>query len=757
MSTVIQIDGYTILEEIGKGGMGRVYRAVQNSISRTVAIKTLEKSLLMDDDAASRMVREARISGRLLHENIVKIHDAGESHGTYFISMELLSQGDLTAQVNQGLAPSAAVKHAIDLADALDFAHKQGFVHRDIKPENILLRDDGAAVITDFGIARPIDSKTNLTVTGAIIGTPQFMSPEQTKGLPLDGRSDLYSLASVLFYMLTGKTLFEGDSILALTYQQVHQPIPKLLPPYHKLQWFFDKALAKQPEDRFQSGAEMKLALQKLSEVIKKIPPESVRFRRIDPNKEAKHRSWRRWFGGGAGAVMVVLLSVGSMLWYQSRYPTSEYSTTEQATSELSASELSTSEPSTPEPSTSELSTSDAVVSQPATFQSTTSQPESAESFSTNPNTSESVSGGSDSVSGTANINVETPAITDDNAQIETQMSELQIRVQTLLSESEAIMQKSNLLPSEVQQVVSNIKGVKTISPDDQTAALLLNDLKLRLTGEFERLITANQFETASKQLALLGFVNSATESDALQQQLRKERDRYQQAQKQQQLSSTIDRLIASAEAHFERDNLAGLAAGRKDVEALLKLNSDHPEGLRLRSFYGDKVVEKYEQAMREDRLDDAGLWVEQLTRSLGYQELASSLRENLNHRIEQQQEQRRKAQALAKQKSQLNREIDQLLNRAMLTPERIIQAEQKLNELLLIDPTALNQQTIDVKLAAAYQQLADNYLQQKEYDMALSLVDTAILKLPEDQQLRTLKQQIQKSQQRRRRNISSF
>ena len=220
---------YQIEKELGKGAMGVVYQGRDPKIGRVVAIKTLALSAEFDgldlQDARERFFREAETAGRLQHPNIVTIFDAGEEHDLAFIAMEFLSGQDLVAHARPGqLLPIATVLQiGIQVARALDYAHRHQVVHRDIKPGNIMFDAATAAVkVTDFGIARITD--TSRTKTGTIMGTPSFMSPEQLAGRPLDGRSDLYSLGVTLYQLLTGTLPFRGDSLSALMFDIANNP-----------------------------------------------------------------------------------------------------------------------------------------------------------------------------------------------------------------------------------------------------------------------------------------------------------------------------------------------------------------------------------------------------------------------------------------------------------------------------------------------------------------------------------------------------
>ena len=262
MTDTITIPGYSILRKLGQGGMASVYRAAQHSLEREVALKVMSPLLNSDPSFAARFKREARIVAQLSHASIVPVFEVGEYQSCHYLSMEYLSGGDLKRRLlDGGRDLNLALNVCSALGAALDSAHRKGFVHRDIKPENILFRGDGTPVLTDFGIARALDSGRSMTVAGMLVGTPNYMSPEQVKGLELDGRSDLYSLGIVFFELLTGSVPFTADSTLSVALKQVSEPLPALPPEYAAFQEFLDCLTAKDREQRFASGAEVVRAL----------------------------------------------------------------------------------------------------------------------------------------------------------------------------------------------------------------------------------------------------------------------------------------------------------------------------------------------------------------------------------------------------------------------------------------------------------------------------------------------------------------
>jgi len=250
----MEIPGYRIIKPLGKGGMASVYLAVQESVDREVALKIMAPHLLADSTFGDRFLREARIAAKLHHRHVVGVVDVGKHGEWHYIAMEYLPGGSISGKEGEGIDPLSALRVTREIARALAYAHSKGFIHRDIKPDNILLRGDGSAALTDFGIARAADSATKMTRAGSVVGTPHYMSPEQARGLPLDGRADIYSLGVLLYELLVGEVPFQADDPLAIGIMHITEPVPELPENLAALQDLVDRMMAKQVAERFQNG-----------------------------------------------------------------------------------------------------------------------------------------------------------------------------------------------------------------------------------------------------------------------------------------------------------------------------------------------------------------------------------------------------------------------------------------------------------------------------------------------------------------------
>jgi serine/threonine-protein kinase len=252
-------DRYELEELLGTGGMSSVYRAHDRLLDRKVALKVLHQQYTEDAEYVERFRREARAVAALSHPNIVTVIDRGEHGGRQFIVFEYV-EGDNLKQVMERRGPTpvqTALGLAIQIAQGLSFAHQNGLVHRDVKPQNVLLNGDGQAKVTDFGIARSMDVKRGMTTTGTVLGTSDYIAPEQAQGLPVDEHSDVYSLGVVLYEMLTNEVPFSGENFVAVAMRHINDPPPPIrdkrpdVPP--RVEAAVHRAMAKDPDERFPS------------------------------------------------------------------------------------------------------------------------------------------------------------------------------------------------------------------------------------------------------------------------------------------------------------------------------------------------------------------------------------------------------------------------------------------------------------------------------------------------------------------------
>ena len=262
MMSIQTVGRYEITGELGRGAMGVVYKALDPTIGRTVALKTMRLDVhgLDAQEMVRRFQNEARAAGVLNHPNIVTIYDAGEQDGIFYIAMEFIEGTTLHELLAEKrvLATDEVLQLTRQICRGLDYAHSNGIVHRDIKPANIMITGNGTVKIMDFGIAKSGGQVTN---TGQVLGTPNYMAPEQVKGRQLDGRSDLFSLGVILYEMLTGEKPFVGQNVTTIIYKIVNEnPItPRDLDVtvHPGLSAIVTKALAKAPDDRYQTGADL--------------------------------------------------------------------------------------------------------------------------------------------------------------------------------------------------------------------------------------------------------------------------------------------------------------------------------------------------------------------------------------------------------------------------------------------------------------------------------------------------------------------
>jgi len=332
------LGAYRIINQVGQGGMASVYKAYQPSMDRNVAIKVLPRQLAESKEFAARFQQEARIIARLEHPHILPVFDYGESDGVTYFVMRYLEAGTLKSKMAAGqLSLNEIDRLFTQLADALGYAHSHGVVHRDLKPANALIDEQGNIFLTDFGIAKLLESAApHLTQTDAIMGTPAYISPEQARAQTVDQRSDIYSLGIILYELVTGRVPFTADTPLAVILKHVSDPLP--LPSIIKpdipesIEQVILKALAKEPDDRYATTAEFlaawKRALQE-KETVRHVaertmlatPPSTPASRPAQfapaPKAVSKTGSTTGWLVGcGIGAC--VLLTIMGVVLYAS-------------------------------------------------------------------------------------------------------------------------------------------------------------------------------------------------------------------------------------------------------------------------------------------------------------------------------------------------------------------------------------------------------------------------------------------------------
>ena len=261
----VELGPYSVVERIGRGGMATVYKAYHAALDRYVAIKVLPEFFAEDEEYRERFHQEAMSVARLRHPNILSVYDFGHERGIAYLVLELISGGTLADRLGSRIDIHDTVAMLKPIADALDHAHRNGVLHRDIKPSNILLHRDGTPVLADFGLAKLAASVRRLTASGIVMGTPEYMSPEQAAGDPIGPPSDLYAFAIVAYEMLTGRVPFEADTPAAVLLSHLNKAMPAM----HELRGELSRhaedalrrALAKSPSERFQTATEFVAAL----------------------------------------------------------------------------------------------------------------------------------------------------------------------------------------------------------------------------------------------------------------------------------------------------------------------------------------------------------------------------------------------------------------------------------------------------------------------------------------------------------------
>ena len=310
---------YRIVALLARGGMGDVYRATDPRLGRDVALKTLTSAERGDGRAVERFLQEARMTASLDHPNIVRVFDVGIANGRPYLVSELLDGETLRAPIGRGpLAPADARSIASALTSGLVAAHARGLVHRDLKPENVFLTRSGTAKILDFGIAKlaqdPALPRGLATLTGVVLGTAGYLAPEQVKGEPVDARTDLFALGSILFEVITGQRAFVREHTIDTLHAIVHDDPPDLLPPGTALTSIVRRLLAKAPDARFQSAADLLWALEQIDPRKRAASPAVTPAFALPATSGKPDRRFfngrRGWVVAGAAALAVVVMAL---------------------------------------------------------------------------------------------------------------------------------------------------------------------------------------------------------------------------------------------------------------------------------------------------------------------------------------------------------------------------------------------------------------------------------------------------------------
>ena len=537
---------YTIIRELGYGASGVVYLAVQNQLNRRVAVKVFNDPVSMPGarrDADRRFLREARILAQLDHPNIVPVYELSplpEQQG-YLLAMAYIEGGTLRQRATE-FSLRQALQVIEQIASALSYAHQSGFVHRDVKPDNILFQNN-QAMLADFGIARAADSQTKMTQHGAMLGTPEYMSPEQVNGHEVDGRSDLYSLGIVFYELLTGATPFKSDSAIATGIQHLTADARRLPGVFSVYQPLMDRLLAKDRESRHASATELIAELQQATENLRwSLDDTPAELRACTPEApsatDAEHSVHRSALPALARGLAVVIVLVAIVLWLlrgalidKSQTPTDvialapEVAVPKPSTEEQVATEISVAEPS--------VQSSDALTDVPRS----NSRSESQIAISDEP----------------PDADVVDPMA----AQIESAIA-LWKQNRWFDSEPNSVVEllKIQEIDPERQQVNDALDGIfnRTYARAEESLARSEPD---RATTELAHL---QRYWPGDKRIAPLARRIETVEEEQRQEQLQKQLQKQQQLAKQQQLErerqSRIQRFFNSAEAAERNGNL---------------------------------------------------------------------------------------------------------------------------------------------------------------------------------------------------------
>jgi len=309
----MKVPGYAVQRVIGKGGMATVYLATQESLSRHVVLKVLDEvNAEKSEDLVERFIAEGRIIASLRHPNIITIYDIGVADNALYISMEYVQGGDLKRRMELPIAADEALDYLSKVASALNEAHRHGIVHRDVKPANILFRDENTPLLTDFGIAKQVDTESDLTSTGIFLGSPNYVSPEQADGVKIDGRADIYSLGCIFYEMLTGRKPYLSDSVIDIVIQHKQGAIPKFPEEYAEFQPLLDRMMAKQRDKRIPDAETLIREISKLQDTRRR------KAKGLDPLDDTYTRMERRNRRGRQ--ILAALILLGLIMFSSLKY-----------------------------------------------------------------------------------------------------------------------------------------------------------------------------------------------------------------------------------------------------------------------------------------------------------------------------------------------------------------------------------------------------------------------------------------------------
>jgi len=596
---------YTIVRTLGRGGSASVHLAVQNSLNRRVALKVMHSAALHDPTVGKRFLREARIVARLNHPFIVPVYEVGQpsdTHG-YYLTMEYLPAGSLSARKAE-MSLADLRRTLAQIVDALAHAHENGFVHRDVKPDNILFRTPDDALLADFGIARLSQSLTSLTATGTIVGTPDYMSPEQVQGLAVDARTDLYSLGIVLFELLSGQRPFFGDSMMSIGIQHLTAPIPPLPPASAHFQPCVNRLLGKTPTDRPATVSEfydefdalcrsapisLQTPLSSLhaDAVTKPIP--SVNLAGVTAQtKPAKKRVPTALIATTAALV----LSIGVAAWYW-----------------RSLGFVPESDPATETTAETQAATKTTVTDPPADDQRADATRISADPLGTaNSSVSTAATLPADSAQDELNVDSQEVSPSDSAVQVPTP-SATEIRARELETAAREAFQLERWFGDEPDTAIQLYEELLTLNPNSVAAQDRLKHMFDTTQARIERAIELDDLTLAQRQLdELQGAWPDDARVQTITDSLASAQDTKRREVQAAELNQRIDALLAKATAAEQsgrwqppaKDNALDL------YQAVLEIDADNTQANDGLVAVVDQILREVDQAATANEFDTA-------------------------------------------------------------------------------------------------------------------------------------------------------